>query len=127
MATPPDRMDMAIHEVLARSRCPRCGGRLQLHHVLTKQQFVALIETRCLACQRTAKTLCFDSEALRSMRHELEKGAFPGAVPASPEPRSPTPSEPTPITTDDVTRIVDFLGSFDGDFRRLFAGRSDDH
>jgi len=111
-------MDMAINQMLERTACSGCGGRLRLHHVLTRQPLVALIETRCCSCDRTAKTLCFDGTALRTMRREFEDGVFGGSC----ESHVVSPDCPSvPVTADDVGSVSDFLDSFDGNFARLFG------
>lgn len=118
-----ERIDLIIEQLVEESRCSTCGGRLLLEKVLTKQKLVALIETRCARCSKVAKTICFDREALRSLRREIDH------TDVSSPPMStsggvvhPPRSGPAPISAVDVARMARFLEDFDGDFARLFAG-----
>ncbi len=119
-----DRMDLAIHQMLGRSRCVQCGGRLRLRKVMTKHEYVALIETQCVDCELSTKALCFDVEALRGIRREQAEPHTGETESSSTAWSASRPGrdaiERTPVTADDVLRMGDFLESFDGDFQRLF-------
>jgi hypothetical protein len=119
-----DRMDLAIDQMLGRSRCAQCGGRLRLRKVMTKHEYVALIETQCVDCEANTKALCFDIEALRGIRREQEKPdtgeTRPPLTSRSQSQRAKRAAESAPVSADDVLRIGDYLESFDGDFQRLF-------
>lgn len=118
-----DRIDLIIEQLVAETRCSKCGGRLSLVKVLTKQTLVALIETRCVRCSAVAKTICFDRDALRSLRGGVDPLNWSGPPMTAPGGTvyPPRPG-PAPITVVDVVRIAKFLEDFDGDFIRLFSG-----
>lgn len=118
-----DRIDLIIQQLIEESRCSTCGGRLSLDRVLTKQRLVALIETRCARCARVAKTICFDREALRSLRGDVDPFGSSGPTVTTPSgaAQSPRPRS-APVSDADVARMARFLEDFDGDFARLFSG-----
>src|SRR5579859_191673 len=117
-----DRIDLIIEQLVAESRCSKCGGRLSLDRILTKQKLVALIETRCASCSAVSKTICFDREALRSLRGDMDPTNWGGpTVTASGGTAYPRGRVSAPITIADVVRMAKFLEGFDGDFATLFS------
>ena len=95
--------DQADHHILSGVRCPTCRGRYSLTRFLGKNGDVYKVLVHCPVCNTYGIGTARIGDTARCN------------PPASAPPRPP-------ITGDDVLDVHEFLATFDGNFKALFAG-----
>jgi hypothetical protein len=113
------RQERMLKQRVAAHRCPQCRQSFRQEHVrvAARHEDLWVVSVRCAACRKQQVYWI----ALSDLEDTSDSIMDP-----SPEEQEHFASLP-PIPTDEILDMHDFLTQFDGDFHRLFSGRSRRH
>ena len=129
-----DTPDIQIKKIVL-NRMARCSVCHHTYvpddiHVLSRKPEMWMMLVECAECRARNFVAAVlndgdPAEAQRQLRRLSEDATRGSDGPDDPVLDAPTEAPPArpPVSAEDVLDVHEFLATFDGDFRRLFAGR----